>query len=56
MYLCRRMKLCGFLLKKGFKYEQIVQDKYNPKYSCWLFKNTPELRNAIEEYYSQIED
>lgn len=55
MYLCRRMKLCGFLLKKGFKYEQIVQDKYNPKYSCWLFKNTPELRNAIEEYYSKID-
>ena len=54
MYLCRRMKLCAFLLKKGFKYEQIVQDKYNPKYNCWLFVQSPELRNAVEEYYSQI--
>lgn len=27
MYLCRRMKLCGFLLKKGFNYEKIIADK-----------------------------
>ena len=55
MYLCRRMKLCGFLLRKGFKYEKVVQDKYKPNYNCWLFKQSPELKNAIEEYYSQIE-
>ena len=54
MYLCRRMKLCGFLLKKGFNYEKIIADKYNPRYNCWLFKNTPELKNAVEEYYAQI--
>jgi len=52
MYLCRRMKLCGFLLKKGFTYEKIVPDRNNPKFNCWLFKNSPELRNAIEEYYA----
>ena len=52
MYLCRRMKLCGFLLKKGFNYEKIIADKYNPRYNC--FKNTPELKNAVEEYYAQI--
>ena len=49
MYLCRR-----FLLKKGFNYEKIIADKYNPRYNCWLFKNTPELKNAVEEYYAQI--
>ena len=48
------MKLCSFLLKKGFKYEKIVTDRDNPKYNCWLFKQSPELRNAIEEYYSEI--
>lgn len=26
MYLCRRMKLCGFLLKKGFNYEKIIAE------------------------------
>lgn len=54
MYLCRRMKLCGFLLKKGFKYEKVVPDKYKPNYNCWLFPMSPELKNAIEEYYSEI--
>ena len=55
MYVCRRMKLCGFLLKKGFQYTKIVPDRYNPEYNCWLFKNTPELKNAIEEYYASVE-
>ena len=54
MYVCRRMKLCSFLLKKGFKYEKVIQDRDNPRYNCWLFKQSPELRNAIEEYYSEI--
>ena len=53
MYVCRRMKLCSFLLSKGFKYERVEQDKFNPKYQVWIFKNTPELKLAIEEYYSQ---
>ena len=54
MYVCRRMKLCGYLLKHGFNYTKIVQDKFNPRYNCWLFESTPELRNAIEDYYSEI--
>ena len=54
MYVCRRMKLCGFLLKKGFQYIEVVPDRYNPRFNCWLFKNTPELKNAVEEYYSEI--
>lgn len=53
MYVCRRMKLCSFLLSKGFKYERTEPDKFNPKYSVWIFKNTPELKLAIEEYYAQ---
>lgn len=51
MYVCRRMKLCGFLLRKGFRYVRVIPDKYNPKFNCWLFKSTPELKIAIEEYY-----
>lgn len=53
MYVCRRMKLCGFLLSKGFKYEKVEPDRYNPKFSVWIFKSSPELRLAIEEYYAQ---
>lgn len=53
MYICKRMRLCSFLLSKGFKYVRETKDKYNEKYHVWLFKSTPELRLAIEEYYSQ---
>lgn len=54
MYVCRRMKLCCFLLSKGFKYVKEEPDKHNEKYNVWIFKNSPELKLAIEEYYSQI--
>lgn len=53
MYVCSRMKLCSYLLEKGFKYKKTFKDKYNPKYNCWLFENTPELINAVNEYYLQ---
>lgn len=54
MYVCRRMKLCSFLLSKGFKYEREEKDKYNERYNVWIFKNSPELRLAVEEYYGQM--
>ena len=53
MYVCRRMKLCSFLLSKGFKYEKTEKDKFNDKYTVWIFQSSPELRLAIEEYYAQ---
>ena len=55
MYVCKKMRLCSYLLREGFHYIKIVQDKNNSKYNCWLFKRTPELMNAIEEYYLERE-
>lgn len=52
MYICKRMKLCSYLLREGFNYTNVIKDKDNPKYNCWVFENTPELMNAIEKYYS----
>lgn len=54
VYVCRRMKLCSFLLNKGFNYTKVVPDKYNDKYNCWLFPMCPEIMLAVEEYYSQV--
>lgn len=53
MYLCKRMKLCSFLLTNGFNYKKVVQDRNNPKYNCWLFDDTPELRSTVDTYYSE---
>ena len=49
MYLCRRMKLCGFLLKKGFNYEKIIADKYNPRCTNQIDKSSTsiEVKNII---------
>lgn len=52
MYVCRKLRLCSYLLAKGFSYVSTRPDRDNKKYTVWLFKNTPELQNAKEEYYS----
>lgn len=54
MYVCRRLRLCSYLLKRGFKYIETRKDRNNPKYDVWLFKQTPELRCAIEDYYESF--
>lgn len=54
LYVCRRIRLLSHLMSKGFKFVKIEQDRNNPEYSVWVFIETPELREAIEEYYSAI--
>lgn len=55
MYVCRKLRLCTYLLKHGFEYVREAEDRDNPKYKIWLFVNTPELHIAIEDYYSSDE-
>ena len=55
MYVCRKLRLCTFLLQKGFNYIEEKSDYKNPKYNVWIFKMTPELKIAIEEYYHRKE-
>lgn len=52
MYVCSKLRLCNFLMQKGFKYDHTRPDINNPKYKVWVFKDSPELRVAIGEYYS----
>lgn len=53
-YVCRRRKLATFLIRAGFDFTNIRQDKYDPTRVVFLFLDTPELREKIEEYYSII--
>lgn len=52
MYICRKLRLYVYLTQKGFKCELEREDRDNPRYKVWIYKETPELRLAIEEYYS----
>ena len=54
IYVCRKIRLCTYLLGKGFEYLEIRQDVFFPDRKVWIFEETPALRNAIEEYYSLI--
>lgn len=54
LYVCKRIRLLGFLQSKGFQFIKTEQDRNNPNYNVWVFIETPELREAIEEYYSEI--
>lgn len=49
-------KLADYLTKRGFNYISIVQDLVRPGYKNWLFADTPELEEAIQEYKSARED
>lgn len=51
-YICKRLKLLDFLMKKGFEVIDVVPDVNNPLYNCWRFKRTPEILVAVDEYYS----
>ena len=55
LYVCKRIRLLGYLQNKGFQFIKTEVDRTNPKYNVWVFIETPELREAIEEYYSEIQ-
>lgn len=52
-YICKRLRLLEFLRKKGFVPFITLPDINNPKYNVWKFKNTPELEDAINEYFGK---
>ncbi len=50
MYVCKTMRLCSFLLSKGFNYVRVDTDFNNTKFNVWIFESTPELWVAVTEY------
>lgn len=52
MYVCRKMRLYSFLISKGFQCDHFEPSTKYPDRIVWIFKDSPELRLAINEYYS----
>ena len=48
-YVCKRLRLCHFLLMKGFNFDSYRPDKYNPKFLVWIFKNSDKLQLNQEQ-------
>lgn len=49
-----KIRLLDYLLNRGFEFENKQRDLNNPKRYVWKFSLTPELQQAIEDYYSSI--
>lgn len=53
-YCCRRLRMLSYLRELGFEPFATVPDVNNPKFNVWLFNNSPELEDAIHEYYNHL--
>lgn len=53
-YVCKRIRMCNYLMEKGFEPYKVVPDRYNPRYNVFLFTATPELNKAVIEYINKI--
>ncbi len=53
VYRCKRYKLYAFLLAKGFEPYSVEVDNKNPRFINWMYGNTPELEDAIDEYFGK---
>lgn len=43
-------KLAVYLRERGFKIIGKEVNRYNPEFDVYLFEDTPELRNAMNNY------
>ena len=51
-FLCNRLRMCTYLMDRGFHPAQVLPDADNPRYSVFLFDETPELAAAIQRYFT----
>ena len=51
-FLCNRLRLCSYLIDRGFTPSQVLPDSQNPKFNVFLFDETPELSAAVVQYLS----
>lgn len=55
IYIVKRMRLYKWLIDRRLYPDWVQPDVYKPTFVNWVYKNTPELEDAIEEYFAQFE-
>lgn len=51
-YVCRKLYLYYYLTQQGFQPRSTRPDKFDCKKLVWLYDDTKELRNAVEDFYA----
>lgn len=44
-------RLAEYLTTRDFKILKVVQDVSKPNFFNWIFENTPELQEAMRDYF-----
>ena len=50
--VCKTPRLCVYLQKKGFMFDKVTIDRKNPLFNVWLFPNSDELYDVVEDYFA----
>lgn len=55
VYYVKRLRLLHFLIERNFRDYEVIPDPTSHKnYNWFVFKKTPELMEAINEYFAQF--
>jgi hypothetical protein len=55
LYYCKRLRTLNYLISQGFTDYEVIPDPTSHKgYNWFVFKKTPELMAAVEEYFAQF--
>lgn len=49
----KTQKLAGYLMLNGFKFLRADDDRNNPEYKIYIFKNEDGIEEAIDDYKEQ---
>lgn len=52
-FVCKRLRLCRYLIERGFMPYQTIPDSNNLRYSVFLFQETPELLSTLTRFYAE---
>ena len=53
-YICKRLRLLEYLLDKGYEPIRSIPDPDNWKLKNWIFKNSEQLTNDINDYFNNL--
>jgi hypothetical protein len=55
VYYVKKLRLLNFLVQKGLRDYEVIPDPTSRKgYNWFVYRYTPELHEALEEYFSQF--